>query len=49
MSKTKKLFLTLCAVLMLAACSREGSSGVQDGTRWPSEADARRMVQEATR
>ena len=33
-----KLIVTLCAVLMLAACSREGSSGVQDGTRWQSDA-----------
>ena len=44
-----KLIAVLCAALMLTACSREGSSGVQDGTRWPSEADARRMVQEVTR
>ena len=45
----KLIVVTLCAALMLTACSKEGSSGVQDGTRWPSEADARRMVQEATR
>lgn len=42
-----KLIVVACAVLMLTACSREGSSGVQDGTRWQS--DAVQMVQEATR
>lgn len=45
MKDFKKLILTLCAVLMLAACSREGSSGVQDGARWPSDADAVWMVE----
>lgn len=41
MSKTKKLFLTLCAVLMLAACSTTG------GGQWPSKPDAVKLVQKA--
>lgn len=43
----KLIAMTLCAALMLTACSKEGSSGVQDGTRWQN--DAVQMVQEATR
>ena len=45
----RKLIVIVIAAALMAGCTKEGSSGVQDGTRWPSEADARRMVQEATR
>lgn len=41
-----KLIVIVIAAALLAGCTKEGSSGVQDGTRW-NEADAVQMVSAA--
>ena len=41
MKNIYKLIVTLCAVLMLAACSTTG------GGQWPSKTDAVTLVQKA--